>query len=66
MKTHVKGLQDISVFCQKDSCQEPATYLFQTGNDSIAAYCKSHAEGEADRTGIELPIVVAKLLYAGW
>jgi hypothetical protein len=37
VEPHVKVLRSVSIFCQKDRCEEPATHLFRT--DKVAAYC---------------------------
>jgi hypothetical protein len=63
METHVKVLQLVTVFCQKGTCEKPATHLFRTG--TLAAYCKSHANAEAARIGIELPIAGTNMPRTG-
>ena len=59
METRIKTLRAGAVFCQRDRCQAPAIYLFQTGNSPVIAYCELHAKAEARRLGIELPICEA-------
>jgi hypothetical protein len=54
-ETEVKVLQGVTIFCQTDSCHQPATHLFRKGQWAIVDYCQSHAKREADRIGVKLP-----------
>lgn len=47
-------------------CEQPATHLFRNGSGPIVAYCESHAEAEADRSGFDLPMDASEALLAGW
>jgi len=54
--TTIKILRGVTIFCQKSGCEQEATYLFHSGTGQILAYCELHAEVEADRIGIDLPM----------
>jgi hypothetical protein len=58
-ETEVKVLQGVTIFCQKEKCQQPATYLFRKASGPIVAYCQSHAKREADRIGAKLPLAAS-------
>jgi hypothetical protein len=52
----IRVLQGVTIFCQKDRCQQPATRLFRKASGPIIAYCQSHAKGVAERIGVKLPL----------
>jgi hypothetical protein len=51
---HITILETVAILCQRIECEQPALYLFRGG--MIEAYCESHAQAQADRLGIALPL----------
>jgi hypothetical protein len=56
METKIKILRGANIFCQSSGCGREATHLFRSGTGPITAYCELHAEMEAERIGIDLPM----------
>ena len=65
-RTHIRVLGSPSVICHQDGCEEPASFLFRTGDGPIAGYCEVHARQEATRLGMSLPDTPMKVLRANW
>ena len=66
METRVKVLRGVTIFCQRGGCERPASHLFRDGSGPIVAFCESHAEGEADRRRIDLPMDATEALLGSW
>jgi hypothetical protein len=62
VETKIKLLRGVTVFCQRIGCGREATHLFRSGTGPVAAYCELHAEVEADRIGVDLPLDRERLL----
>lgn len=61
----IKLLRGVTIFCQRSGCRREASHLFRSGTGQIAAYCELHAEVEADRIGVDLPMDRYRLLRTG-
>ena len=61
-ETKFKILRGVTIFCQKSDCGRGATHLLRSGKGPIVAYCELHAEAEADRMGLDLPMDKDRLL----
>jgi len=65
-RTRVKILGSRSIVCETRDCNEPADFLFRTGNGPIAGYCEVHAKEQAAQLRIGLPELPLKRLRAGF
>ena len=61
--TEIKILRGVTIFCQKSGCGRESTHLFRSAAGPITAYCELHAEAEADRAGLDLPMDRDRLLH---
>jgi hypothetical protein len=63
VETRIKILRGATFFCQRSGCGREATHLFRSGTGPITAYCELHAEMEADRIGVDLPMDRDRLIH---
>jgi len=64
IEPQVTVLQQVSLMCQASGCEYPATHLFRSAA-IVVAYCEFHAQVEADRIRVTLPMQVTKALHSG-
>jgi hypothetical protein len=60
------GPQVAGIRCEARGCEQPAAFLFRTGEGPIDAFCELHASETGAKLGVSVPELPRRVLSAGW